>query len=689
MNWGPVRPARIDFDRDPAAPVATDFGDVYHARASAEGQARHVFLGGNGLPGRWAGRDRFVVLETGFGLGNNFLATWQAWRQDPRRCSQLWYVAVDRHPPSRDDLTRAHRNSPAPELATELIEAWPPLTPDIHPIGFESGSVRLLLAFGDIAAVLPDLVLRADAFFLDGFAPDRNPAMWDARLLRGLPRLAADGATLATWSSTADVRRGLQAAGFEVSTAPGFDVKRRMTVARFAPRFDNRPPPGRRQQPGVRQVAVVGAGLAGAAVARALAGQGLAVTVVESHPGCAAETSGNAGGLFHGVVHGQDGSHSRWLRAGALYAERLLRPAIASGRLPGAIDGLLRGENGLAPAAMQALLDRLGLPPGYVQVQGDGLPGGVAAWRFSGGGWTSPAALCAHWLRAPGIETRYGEAVAQIVRGGNPGDAGGAADIDSGGGGERWRLVDAAGRCLAEADAVVLCNAADTRRLLATIDATDRSGAARWPLRRRHGQTTILPADLPGLPTLPLPLADGGYALRLGDGRLLCGGGDAVDGDGDSDSDGDGDGDGDDVDRTDDDPRPRAADHLRHLAVLRRLTGWAGDVDPARLQGRVGWRLQCDDRLPVLGPVPWCAADGAASDGGRRLDQPRFVPRLPGVHVFVALGSRGITQAALGGECVASWISGAPLPLPSSLLDAIDPARFIARAVRRGPADQR
>ncbi len=686
MSWGPIRPARIDFDGDAAAPIATDFGDVYHSRAGALGQARHVFLGGNGLPGRWAGRDRFVVLETGFGLGNNFLATWLAWRQDPNRCRQLWYVAVDRHPPRRDDLLRAHRRhwpTPTPAavsaLAAELIAAWPPLTPDLHPIELDAGSVRLLLAFGDIAAVLPDLVLRADTFYLDGFAPDRNPAMWESRLLRGLPRLAADGATLATWSSAPDVRRALQSAGFEVSTAAGFDAKRRMTVARFEPRFDSRPPPGRQPPSGIRHVAVVGAGLAGAAVARALAGQGLAVTVVERHGGCAAETSGNAGGLFHGVVHGHDGTHSRWLRACALYAERLLRPAIAAGLLPGAVDGLLRGENGLAAAAMQALLDRLGLPQEHVQVQTHGLAGGVPAWRFTGGGWVSPAALCAHWLGGPAIETRYGAAVARIVRGSGPEDAGGAAATASAG--NPWRLFDAAGRCLAEADAVVLCNAADARRLLASIDATDRSGAARWPLRRQRGQTTILPADLAGLPTLPLPLADGGYALRMTDGRLLCGGGSSSEGDSGDGSRGDGA-----EDSADDDPRPRAGEHLGHLAVLRRLTGWEGDVDPARLQGRVGWRLQCDDRLPLLGPVPWRPADGPAAIGGRRLDQPRFVPRLPGVYVFAALGSRGIAQAALGGECVASWISGAPMPLPSSLLDAVDPARFIARAVRRGPA---
>ena len=254
MNWGPLQPARIDFD-DAAAPVAPDFGDVYHARAGADAQALHVFLGGNGLPGRWAGRGRFVVLETGFGLGGNFLATWAAWQQDAQRCDRLWYVAVEKHPPRRDDLVRAHAASPHPALADALLQAWPPLTPDMHLLDFDGGRVRLLLAFGDIARVLPELVLQADAFYLDGFTPARNPAMWDARLLRTLARLAAPGATAATWSVAGVLRQGLSEAGFTVQKAPGHGGKRQMTVARFTPHFT--PPPSPQSRPSTSDTSAV------------------------------------------------------------------------------------------------------------------------------------------------------------------------------------------------------------------------------------------------------------------------------------------------------------------------------------------------------------------------------------------------------------------------------------------------
>jgi tRNA 5-methylaminomethyl-2-thiouridine biosynthesis bifunctional protein len=629
MSWGPLQPARIDFS-DAAAPYATDYGDVYHARAGALPQSRHVFLGGNGLPGRWSGRGRFVILETGFGLGNNFLATWQAWRDDAQRCDQLWYVAIEKHPPVAADMARAHAASALPALADQLVKQWPLLTPDLHRVDFEGGRVHLLLALGDIAQVLPELIAQVDAFYLDGFAPERNPAMWDPWRLRNLPRLAAPGATVATWSVAAAVRNGLSAAGFVVEKVPGLAPKREMTVGRFAPRFVPPAPPGRQALDGVRSVAVVGAGLAGAAAARALAAQGLQVTVVDQHAHCAAETSGNAGGLFHGIVHGHDGTHARWLRAAALRCEQVLRPLITQGSLPGQINGLVRGEQAQDESEMAALIQHLALPPGYVQTRTGALPGQGAAWFYPGGGWVSPAALCTHWLATQGISHRYRAKVQALHR------------SETG-----WTLQDAAGHTLCHADAVVLCNASDAQRL----------AGVPWPQRRVRGQTTVLPAGLAQAPALRWPLADTGYALRLTHERILCGATSQPE---------------------DEDTALREADHAHNLAALARLTAWQPQLSDTPLEGRTGWRLQTEDRLPLLGPVPQASGQPTG-----RLDQPRLVPRQPGLYVFTGLGSRGITQAALAGELLAAWLTGAPMAAPASLVDAVDVARWAARAARR------
>ena len=208
MKTAPVVAADLAFDAE-GVPFSARFGDRYHPRQGAFAQAAHVFLAGNELPRRWQGRDRFVILETGFGLGNNFLAVWNAWRADPQRSRRLHFISIEKHPFAAADLRRAHARSPHPELARALVAAWPPLTPNLHRLTFDGGRVELLLALGDIDAWLPEIVATVDAFFLDGFAPDRNPAMWQPRVFKALARLAAAGATAATWSAANAVRAGL------------------------------------------------------------------------------------------------------------------------------------------------------------------------------------------------------------------------------------------------------------------------------------------------------------------------------------------------------------------------------------------------------------------------------------------------------------------------------------------------
>ncbi len=755
MSWGPL-PAAHTHGSD-----AGHVGDSNkHPPAStlAPTQAGQALLRGNGLPGRWAGRQRFVVLDTDFGLGHNFLATWHAWQQDAQRCSRLWYLAIAAQPPQRADLAHAHMpTNPAgaaalPTLAAALLRQWPPRTPDMHLLDFDAGQVRLLLAFGALAKVLPELIASVDAFYLQGATPDSKPLVWDAWRLRQLTRLAAPGATLASQPVANAVRQGLLSAGFTVQPQPDHsgpgapnspsspgsasnpdasdipditDGDHTLTVARFAPRVQAQVPPGRLPLAGVRTVAVVGAGLAGAAVAAALAGRGLAVQVVDRQAGPAGETSGNAGGLFHGVAHAQDGIHARWLRAAALHTARVLRPLVASGQVAGAVGGLLRGEQTLAPGAMQQLLATLALPADFLQVLPQASsaaqthlsaqtsaqtswqtppPAGLhpapqaqrASWLYPDGGWVDPAALCAHWLGQAGIRVRYGQPVQQLRRNTTG-----------------WQLLGSDGQVLAEADAVVLCNAADAQRLAGgdtSPNAADGAGkgagngaaaraapdaasaaAARWPLQQMRGQTSLLPAGLPGAPALPWPLADGGYVLQLADGRLLCG---AT------------------AQRDDHDPSLRLADHQHNLATLQRLTGWvpALDADPTgRPRGLAAagrrppaaagaaaryWRLHAHRRgrrggLRRAGPGRQGTGrrqvrhrDGH-HDGPRPPDQPRRVPRQPGLYVFTALGSRGITQAALGAEVLASWLTGDPMPAPAALVDALDVARFSSRAVRR------
>ncbi len=664
------------FGADPnAAPVALDFAGHYPAKLAALARAQQVYLAGTGLPGRWQGRSRFVVLEVGFGLGHNFLATWHAWQRDPQRCDLLHFVAVEKHPARWQDLQQAHRQSALPTLAAQLLHRWPVLTPNLHRLEFESGRVTLLLALGDVAALLPNLRTPADAIFLDGFAPACNPALWQLPVLKALARQAAPGCTLATWSTAPALHANLKTAGFAPTLATRADDGASFTHAVHRPHAVEQ---ARRaaasnaitaasisSAPHPRTAVVVGAGLAGAAAAQALARQGLQVTVLEACPAPASRASGNVVGLFHGTVNGDDGRHARLHRAAALLAQTLYGEAIKQG-VPGQQAGLLRLEQrpGGLPD-MQALIKRQGWPDNYVQAwsaaaaaKHAGVPVSSPAWFYPGGGWISPPLWVQTALCAPGVTLQVNHDVAALAR-----EAG------------QWLALGPQGQRLANGDVMVLANAQSAGPLL------QRLGHGAWPLLSTRGQVTGLPCP-PGF-QLKLPLTGDGYAVQLragphstddatAGGHLWCGASSTVGEPSGAEW-----------------PTATLAEHAENLQRLQRLTGLhlalpelpeqLPSAGPrSALLGRAGWRLNTSDRMPIAGQMPlplWPA--------GQRQDQARLLPREPGLFVLTALGARGLTLAPLLAQLVAAQAVGAPWPLEQDLADAVDPARWRVRSARK------
>ena len=658
MKTAPIHPAALSFT-DEGVPWSEHFGDVYHPRAGAFAQAHHVFLAGNGLPARWAQapQQRFVILETGFGLGNNFLATWETWRQAPEPKPALDFISIERHPFALADMQRAHSLSPCPSLTAELLGQWPPLTHNLHTLCFDKGRVRLLLALGDALEWLPELVTSVDAFYLDGFAPAKNPEIWQERVFKGIGRLAARGATAATWSAARAVRDGLTTAGFEVQTAPGFGGKRDITLARFAPRFNLRPAP--RQAAVMRgsppHALIIGGGLAGCGTARGLARVGWQSTILDASAQPAGGASGNPGGLFHGIVNGQDGSHSRLYRAAALSISIAVRHAIQAYGVAGQVEGLVRLEVRRSEAEMQALLAQQGLPGEFVRAVGAHEASALCGvllpspgWFFAAGGWVDPRGLCLAYLAEAGDHTQFhgGASVSSIHH--REG---------------LWVAENAAGQELGSAPALVVANAGDAVRLL------------DWPEGRMHavrGQISwcdkAAPAQALGWPAHgPLkPMAGAGYWLPPAAERRVFGATSQP---------------------HDMAPELRDADHAANIQQLSRLQGRTLDgaaalelVRRVQPQGRVGWRWNTEDKLPIWGAVP--------KPHGAPQEQVRQVDRVPGLFVCTGLGSRGITWSALAGEVMAALISGSPCPIESSLLDAVDPARFQARETRAAQAEE-
>ncbi|MEI7762303.1 MAG: tRNA (5-methylaminomethyl-2-thiouridine)(34)-methyltransferase MnmD [Comamonadaceae bacterium] len=220
------------------SPHSLRFKDRYRSRSGGLAQAMTVFLAGAGLPVGWRGRNHFSVLETGFGLGLNFLCTWAAWEADPQRCESLQFASAEAFPVSAADLVRSARNAGPedqpecpialrlPVLAEQLAQVWQGLSPGIHQWRFAGGRVQLMLAVGDVQATLQDLDCQADAVYLDGFSPALNPQMWSAQTLHLVAQHCRPGTTLATYTVAKSVRERLRQLGFSVEKCPGLPPKR-------------------------------------------------------------------------------------------------------------------------------------------------------------------------------------------------------------------------------------------------------------------------------------------------------------------------------------------------------------------------------------------------------------------------------------------------------------------------------
>ena len=297
-------------------PRSSRFGDVYFSADDGLAESRAVFLQGCGLPGAWSGRASFTVAELGFGTGLNIAALLDLWRRDGPAKARLNIFSIEAFPLTANEAGRALANWPELAMINEaLIARWPAGTPGFHRIDLPGLHATLDLLVGDVVDVLADWTGRADAWFLDGFSPAQNPAMWSPEVFDRIAERSAPGARVATFTVAGAVRRGLSERGFEVEKCPGHGRKRERleawrTVAAVS--ILSRP-----------RVAVIGAGIAGASVCRALIAGGLRPVLIEADtPG--GEASGFPAALVTPRLDAGDvviaGLHAQALeRAGDLY----------------------------------------------------------------------------------------------------------------------------------------------------------------------------------------------------------------------------------------------------------------------------------------------------------------------------------------------------------------------------------
>ncbi|MGN8274022.1 bifunctional tRNA (5-methylaminomethyl-2-thiouridine)(34)-methyltransferase MnmD/FAD-dependent 5-carboxymethylaminomethyl-2-thiouridine(34) oxidoreductase MnmC [Pseudomonas sp. SMN5] len=651
--------AQLDWDEH-GRPRSRVFDDVYFSDQSGLEETRYVFLEQNNLAERFAAlpeNGRLVIGETGFGTGLNFLCAWQLFEQCAPAGARLHFVSVEKYPLSRQDLQRALALWPGLKLqADQLLAQYIAIHPGFQRLTLADGRVTLTLLIGDALEQLPQLDGQIDAWFLDGFAPARNPEMWTSELFAELARLAAPGATLSTFTSTGWVRRLLNAAGFKMKRTPGIGHKWEILRGVFLGWPEQTPAPvsakpwyARPTAPsGERRALVIGGGLAGCASAASLAARGWQVTLLERHAALAQEASGNPQGVLYLKLSAHGTALSQMILSGFGYTRRLLE------HLQRGIDwdgcGVLQlafnqkeaeRQAQLAAAFPADLLHGLDQPEAQAR-SGIGLTcGGLF---YPEGGWVHPPALCAWQASGSAIEVLPHHEALELRR------------VDG-----QWQAWDNE-RCLASAPVVILASAAEIKRF---------EPAAELPLKRIRGQITRLPQTARSQGLATVVCAEGYVAPpRLGEHTL-----------------------GASFDFHSDDLTPTAAEHAGNLQMLEEISMDlvqrldADALDPKRLEGRAAFRCTSPDYLPIVGPLAdrqaFTEVYSALSKDARQVpDQP--CPWLDGLYVNSGHGSRGLITAPLSGELIAAWLDNEPLPLPRSVAEACHPNRFALRALVRG-----
>ncbi|RIJ24724.1 FAD-dependent oxidoreductase [Henriciella barbarensis] len=305
--------------------------DIYFSRQSGLEETRLVFLKGCGLPDRWKGRGSFTIGELGFGTGLNFLAAWQLWRETrPSGKAWLHFVSFEGFPLDREDAARAL--SAWPEISAfsdKLIERWPERALGVQRIVWPDDGVMLTLHTGEISETLPASRFAADAWFLDGFSPAKNPQMWDKSLWPMVQQRCSDGVSLSTFTVAGFVRRGLAEAGFYVAKVEGFGRKRERLEVSLSEAPKRAPDIYGLRAPETlpKKVRILGAGIAGACLARTFLDRGLEVEVVDAADGPAQQASGNPLALIMPRLDAGDTVQARllidaYLRARQFYAGR-------------------------------------------------------------------------------------------------------------------------------------------------------------------------------------------------------------------------------------------------------------------------------------------------------------------------------------------------------------------------------
>ncbi|MDW6093487.1 bifunctional tRNA (5-methylaminomethyl-2-thiouridine)(34)-methyltransferase MnmD/FAD-dependent 5-carboxymethylaminomethyl-2-thiouridine(34) oxidoreductase MnmC [Vibrio rhizosphaerae] len=661
--------AKLDWN-EAGTPVSGKFDDVYFSNVNGLEETRYVFLQKNQLPDRWENfnRSRFVIGETGFGTGLNFLAVWQAFdrfhQQHPNAPLQsLHFISFEKYPVSQEDLIKAHQVWPElAEYAAALRQHYPLAVSGCHRITLADGAVTLDLWFGDIHDCMPLVPVPRegliDAWFLDGFAPSKNPDMWNQQLFNHMAKFAKVNATCATFTAAGFVRRGLIEAGFTMQKVKGFGTKRDMLVGTLeTPTAFTNMLPWYAHQPvsNLSDVAIIGGGIASATLAKALSRRGIQVTLYCQDDQAAQGASGNRQGAIYPLLNAQHDPLSRFFTASFLYARQFIEQMNNDGLR---FDHQWCGVTQLmwdAQAQKKLKPITTGLFPSQLVMGQDqqqtsetlGLPVTSESLYYPLGGWICPAQLTEQLLTtlesSGRLRTHFRTQIDQLHWDDQ-------AAI--------WQLHCA--EQIFHHQCVVIANGHQFEQFPQTRPL---------PLAQVKGQVSHIPTTA-ALKQLKTVLCYDGYMTPVNPANQQHCIGASYD-------------------------RQNLDTHFDPIAQTQNRDklktcipdqSWPDEVDISHHQSRQGIRCVSRDHLPFAGPlgdlqIIKTQYHALAAQTAQSAPQIHHYPHLYGM---LGLGSRGLSSAPLLAECLASIMCGDPLPLSVDLIERIHPGRMWVRKLRKG-----
>jgi len=639
-------------------PYNTEFNDVYFSAQNGIEETEHVFIRHNQLIKRFrhhhAAERPFVIAETGFGSGLNFLLTIKHWleQSDSQQC--LMFYSAEKTPFTLDDLRQAHEAWPElAEFASELQSQYQIASDGYHLLELFAGRVKLVLMIGEVEQMLAQCETAVDAWFLDGFAPSLNASMWNAPVFAQIQRLSRPGTTFSTYTAVGDVRRGLMSAGFRVEKVDGCGQKRHMLRGEYAltssPDSSGLPwfsvAASVRQKP--EHVCIIGAGIAGLSTAWAMVKRGYRVSLIEQAEHCGAQASGNPHAMIMPRLSLQDSADAEFYTSAYFYALRCLHylnEQRDQGEAPvwqqsGGIQlpSTARIKKQMADYPQTELLAQV--LDAEQATEKAGLPVNQAVHYFPLAASLQPVKVLERLIAEMGdsLSIRYATEVSSFSQ-------------QHG----QWQLYGSQGELIHQADCLICC---------AAWQAKCFEPFKHLYLQPARGQLSVLKASSQSR-LLKLPLSYEGYLMPSINDEHIVGASFELD---------------------DCTTELRITEHSENLMAMNTA---CDDLfkESDITGGRASVRAVTPDRIPVLGPAPdECRylQDYADLYKARPANSYRQATYLPGLYINTGHGARGFTSAFLSAEYLAAMICNEPLPVANRVRYALHPARFLIRNLKK------